>query len=87
VINHRFTWVSPNIKSPQGKINLLHVVPKNEAIYKALLKIQNGDQVTIQGREILIIDAYGKKGQELGWWSDSGCNTIRVDSVIIKNKP
>ncbi len=82
VTNHRFYWQSLNENYPQGTINLLHVVPENEDIYQQLLKIRNGDTVTISGREILRIDAYDSEETNIGWWKDDGCNTTLVKEVI-----
>lgn len=82
VTNHHFYWQSLTENYPKGTINLLHVVPENEDIYQQLLKIRNGDTVTISGREILRIDAFDSQGKKLGWWKDDGCNTTLVKEVI-----
>ena len=84
VTNHHFYWQSLNENYPQGTINLLHAVPENEDIYQELLKIRNGDRVTISGREILRIDAYDSSGQNLGWWKDDGCNTTLVKEITLE---
>lgn len=84
VINHHFYWQSLNKNYPKGTINLLHVVPENEDIYQQLLKIRNGDTVSISGREILRIDAYDSQDKNLGWWKDDGCNTTLVKEVILE---
>jgi len=85
VIDHHFFWRSSNGAHPQGTINLLHTVPSNRAIYESLLKIRSGDTVTITGREILRIDAYNPLGKLLMWWADTGCNTLRVDTVVTED--
>jgi len=82
VTNHHFYWQSLNANNPQGTINLLHVVPENEEIYQQLLKVRNGDTVSIAGREILRIDAYDSQENNLGWWQDAGCNTTLVKEII-----
>ncbi len=74
VSNNRFYW-STNDGMPKGSINLLHTVPADEAIYKKLNAIDNGDMVTISGYEVDRID-YGQR-----WWTDSGCNTFLVTGV------
>lgn len=84
VTNHHFYWQSLNNNHPQGTINLLHVVPEDEAIYQQLLKIRNGDNVKISGREILRIDAYDTDENNLGWWKDDGCNTTLVKEVALE---
>ena len=83
VVDHHFFWRSATSAHPQGTINLLHTVPRDRAIYEALLKVRSGDTVTITGREILKIDAYDPLGKLLMWWGNSGCNSLRVDTVII----
>lgn len=83
VSNHHFTWFCDCGTQPRGTINLLHTVPANEEIYQQLLKIRSGDQVTISGREILRIDSLKADGSSDGWWQDSGCNTLLVNSVEI----
>jgi hypothetical protein len=82
VSNHKFTWMT-RLGTPEGKINLLHTVPASEEIYKQLLTVQNDMQVDIRGREIYRLYAYGENGKVLGWWEDSGCNTLLVTSVKI----
>jgi len=84
VTNHHFYWRTLNENYPQGTINLIHVVPEDEEIYQQLLKIRNGDMVTISGREILRIDAYNTDGRNLGWWKDDGCNTTLVKEVVLQ---
>ena len=83
VFNHHFFWNS-RTSNPQGSINLLHAVPKNNQIYQQMLAIQTGQTVRITGREILRIDAYSAAGSIERWWQDSGCNSLVVDSVVIQ---
>lgn len=85
VSNHHFYWQSLSSDQPQGSINLLHVVPETEDIYQQLLKIRNGDMVTITGKEVLRIDAYDSLGKSQGWWKDTGCNTILVKEVSVED--
>jgi hypothetical protein len=82
--NHHFMWVSKTKSAPKGTANLLHAVPENEEIYRQLLQVQRGKRVEIKGREILRIDAFDPKGKLLGWWQDSGCNSLVVKSVTIQ---
>jgi hypothetical protein len=86
VANHRFYWRSATTARPQGSINLLHTLPANEEVYQQLLQIRSGDEVTITGREILIVQAYDQAGNYLGEWHDTGCNTLMVNSVNIARK-
>ncbi len=86
VLNHHFTWHSSGTAHPTGTINLLHTVPASEDIYRQLLEIRSGDEVTIAGREILTIEAYGQDGGYLAEWHDTGCNSILVKSVSIVRK-
>ena len=87
VYEHHFTWSSPKSEHPQGAINLLHTVPLNEDIYQQLLQVKDGEQVTISGPEILRIDAYKPDGALIGWWQDSGCNSMVVTTVQIQANP
>lgn len=84
VNNHRFRWYSEHAARPKGTINLLHTVPASEAIFQQLQTIQPGDLVIITGREIQRIQVYNLDGEYLGDWHDQGCNTILVNSAIIK---
>jgi len=86
VLNHRFTWNSTGTARPTGTINLLHTVPASQDIYRQLLEIRSGDEVTISGREILTIQAYGRDGTYLAEWHDTGCNSLLVKSVSIVHK-
>jgi hypothetical protein len=86
VLNHHFTWRSTAIAHPSGTINLLHTVPASQDIYRQLLEIKSDDEVTIGGREILTIQAYGRDGTYLGEWHDTGCNSLLVKSVSIVRK-
>jgi hypothetical protein len=83
VANHRFYWRSISTARPEGSINLLHTVPADEAVYRQLLQVRSGDDVTIIGREILRLEAFDKDGEYLGEWHDTGCNTLLVNSVSI----
>ncbi|MGD1991943.1 MAG: hypothetical protein PVI59_02010 [Anaerolineae bacterium] len=83
VVNHHFTWRATSNTPPEGRINLLHAVPADEAIYDQLLSIRRGDQVVIEGREIVTIRTYDHTGRYLGKWEDAGCNTLLVESVRI----
>lgn len=87
VSNHHFTWWADS--QPQGRINLLHTVPANEELYRQLLELREGDQVTITGIEILQIRAYRSDGTYLGEWHDTGCNTLLVETVsrVVAAKP
>lgn len=87
VTNHHFTWRSASYTQPQGTINLLHIVPAEQQIYDLLLAIQNGNRVSITGREILRIDGYDQEAQLISWWQDTGCNTILVTAVEIQESP
>jgi hypothetical protein len=84
VENHHFTWISTSQSAPQGTINLLHTVPKDQATEEKLAAIKNGGKVLIRGWDILRIDGYSKKDQYIGYWQDSGCNTTLVTDVTIK---
>jgi len=81
VYNHTFTWYSPDLQSPQGKINLIHAVPQKEDIYLQLLQMRTGQQVRIIGFEILRINAFNNKGNRYLWWEDSGCNTLLITRI------
>ena len=85
VFDHKFMWYAPKDQSPAGAINLLHTIPQDETIFALLQQIQNGDQVTISGREILRIDSYAPSGKLYYYWQDSGCNSILVQSVQIEH--
>lgn len=84
VEDHHFTWQGLTDIPPQGTINLLHTVPKNQAIEDDLQRIKDGDHVTIRGWDILKIDGYAKNGAYVGYWEDSGCNTTLVTAVTIQ---
>ncbi len=85
VVNHMFAWQGLGAIQPQGKINLLHTVAKNNDVFTELRDIQNGDIVQIRGIEIYKIDAFDSKGTSLGYWIDQGCNTILVTEVEIQD--
>jgi hypothetical protein len=86
VINHHFTWYSAEKANPAGTINLLHTVPINDEVYRQLMQIQNGQQITVKGTEIYRIDLLKPDGSPDQWWQDSGCNSILVKSVTILDK-
>ncbi|MDF1500104.1 MAG: hypothetical protein P1P76_06530 [Anaerolineales bacterium] len=71
---------------PSGAINLLHIVPASEEIYRKLLEVRDWNQVSIGGREILRIERFDAQGNYLGAWQDAGCNSILVNSVVIHAK-
>ncbi|MBI3923636.1 MAG: hypothetical protein HY318_19610 [Armatimonadetes bacterium] len=89
------TWVHDHIymyrsqlgKEPGGTINLLHIVPASEEVYRRLRHIHEGDTVSVSGREILLIKAYDKTGDEVADEQDMGCNSILVKSVTIHHRP
>lgn len=83
VINHHFRWRASGTTHLSGRINLLHTVPANEAIYRQLMAVRKWDEVVITGREIKMIEAYRRDDQFLLDWRDSGCNTILVESISI----
>lgn len=83
VKNHHFTWSSPNLAHPKGNINLLHTFPLNEEVRQQLDAIENGDTVIITGWDIFRITGYDSKGQYIGYWQDTGCNTTLVIAVEI----
>ena len=80
VFNHHFFWQSGSQNS-QGSINLLHTVPRDNSIYNLLLAVKTGQFVRITGREILRIDSYTASSTMDRWWTDTGCNSLVVDSV------
>lgn len=81
VYNHRFEYRYAQDPAPRGRINLLHIVPLNEDIYRQLLGLREWEDVTISGREILKIDLFNADGASIGYWQDEGCNTILVKVV------
>jgi hypothetical protein len=83
VVDHHFSWASQSSTYPQGSINLIHAVPKSEAIYRQLLDVRTGEWVKITGLEIARIDSLDKDGKSIMWWQDNGCNTLLVTSVEI----
>lgn len=82
VNRHRFRWLSLTDTRPVGTINLLHTIPYNQEILEVLQSIKKGDQVDIYGQEVWIINHF-KRGKYLGFWQDTGCNTILVKGVTI----
>ena len=87
VIDHKFFWKSINTDSPTGSINLIHAIPANKEIYQTMLNIQNWDIVKLTGREVYTLKAYQPDGTFIGTWSDTGCNTLLVDSVSLLKTP
>jgi hypothetical protein len=83
VINHHFRWRATGATHVNGKINLLHTVPADEAVYRRLMAVRKWDEVVIAGREIKAIEAYRRDDGFLLDWRDSGCNTTLVESVSI----
>ena len=87
VIDHKFFWKSTNTDSPSGSINLIHAIPANKEIYQTMLNIQNWDIVKLTGREVYTLKAYQPDGTFIGTWSDTGCNTLLVDTVSVLKAP
>jgi len=83
VFDHHFTWHLSQKITPSGKINLIHAVPMNEALYRQLLGIRSGQNAVIHGLEILRIEGYQKTGEYLGKWEDDGCNSLLVTFVQV----
>lgn len=82
VFDHHFTWWAD--AQPTGTINLLHILPLDEAIYDELLDLASWQEVRIAGPEILRIDYLNADGHATGaYWQDAGCNTILVTDVEI----
>lgn len=84
VNNHHFSWKSITETHPAGSINLLHTLPMNQRIYQLLQQVENGEKVTIKGYEIYRIDGWDASGRYIGYWKDTGCNSILVTEVILK---
>ncbi len=87
VSNHRFAWSANGVDSVSGSINLLHAVPQNEEIYRALLTVRKGDWVRITGREIFSIEHFTRQGDLAGTWVDAGCNSILVTQIEFIEPP
>lgn len=83
VLFHTFTYRYTNNPPPDGTINLLHIVPASEDVYRELLKVRDWNKVQISGREILRIERFDAEGNFLGAWQDAGCNSILVNSVEV----
>jgi hypothetical protein len=83
VMMHTFTYRYFEDPHPKGAINLLHIVPASESVYRQLLEVREWNQVSIRGREILRIERFDPEGKFLGAWQDAGCNSILVSSVEI----
>lgn len=77
--NHHFTWRS-RLQKPSGRINLIHAVPANTSIYNKIRDIRYGNNVVIEGYEISRITNL----QDNIYWEDSGCNTLYITQVRIK---
>lgn len=86
VFDHHLWFRHTSGQALRGTINLLHIVPANEKVYRRLLWIRLGDKVAITGREIATISAYDKGGTLRGVTQDEGCNSILVRSVAIGSK-
>jgi hypothetical protein len=84
VRNHTFYYQWDTAPDPQGTINLLHIIPQTEQIYRQLLEVSEWNLVTISGREIYRIDLFDDKGNFTSYWQDHGCNSILVTSVKIE---
>jgi hypothetical protein len=84
VYNHAFYYQYDLGPKPQGNINLLHIVPQTEQIYRQLLGVREWNLVTISGREIYRIDLFDSAGNSTYYWQDEGCNSILVTSVKIE---
>lgn len=83
VNNHTFYYQWTDASKPQGTINLLHIVPRSEDIYRQLLMVRDWNLVTISGREIYRIEVFDASGKFTSYWQDRGCNTILVTAVKI----
>lgn len=83
VYNHAYYYQYDVGPVPQGRINLLHIVPQTEQIYHQLLEVDMWNLVTISGREIYRIDLFDPAGKFISFWKDEGCNSILVTSVKI----
>ena len=86
VNNHTFYYQYDAGPAPQGSINLLHIVPQTDQIYRQLLEVRDWNLVTISGREIYRIDIYDSAGNFTSYWQDHGCNSILVTSVKIDSQ-
>lgn len=82
VAGHKFFYRYSGTK-PNGTIHLLHIFPASKEIFDQLQQILKWDTVTITGQEIFKIDKYDEKGKYLGYFEDTGCNSILVTSVSI----
>ncbi len=83
VSNHHFSWKSRNESYPQGSIHLLHTLPMDQAVFMELRQIEPGQTVSIKGYEIYRIEGWDDADNYIGYWQDSGCNTILVTEVEI----
>jgi hypothetical protein len=55
----------------------------DQSVFLELREIEAGQVVSIIGYEIYRIEAWDDSGNYIGYWQDSGCNTILVTEVII----
>lgn len=83
VMFHTFVYRYSEDPHPKGTINLLHIVPVSEDVYRQLLEVRDWNHVKISGREILRIERFDAQGNYLGAWQDAGCNSILVQSIEI----
>jgi len=83
VNNHTFYYQWDSGPKPKGSINLLHIVPKTEEIYRQLLEVRDWNLVTISGREIYRIELFDSARKFTSYWQDEGCNSILVTAVKI----
>lgn len=84
VFGHKFVYhYEDRDNPPQGNINLLHIFPASKEVFEQLKQIQNWNNVSIRGREILKIDVFDAEGKSKGFYMDMGCNTILVTSVTV----
>ncbi len=83
VFDHHFTWWADT--QPAGTINLLHILPLDEAIYNQLLELKDWQVVRLSGPEVLRIDVYDANGKLVSYWQDAGCNTTLVTAVTIQS--
>ena len=84
VFDHKFFYhYQDRDNPPQGSINLLHIFPASKEVFEQLKQIQDWNNVSIRGREILKIDLFDAEGKSKGFLMDMGCNTILVTSVTV----
>jgi hypothetical protein len=84
VFDHKFFYHYQDASNPpQGSIHLLHIFPASKEVFEQLKQIQDWNNVSIRGREILKIDLFDADGKSKGFFMDMGCNTILVTSVTV----